>query len=99
MAAKRVARLMRSGKLVRLPLASACLTASISSLGGRRKTESLKGFGDAAFLIDDGSTELAASCAPSMLSVVKAAPTVGSRLEDSAPVDDPEDPSRNPVPS
>lgn len=35
-AANFVALLIRSGKLVRLPLASASLTASISSFGGRR---------------------------------------------------------------
>lgn len=40
-AANFVARLIKSGKLVKLPLASASRTASISSLGGRRIADNL----------------------------------------------------------
>lgn len=40
LAASLVARLIRSGRLVRLPRACSCLTASMSSRGGRRIAES-----------------------------------------------------------
>lgn len=92
MDARRVARLMRSGRLVKLPRASAFLTASMSSRGGLRSA-----FSD--ILNDDvvdllraaGSLALAASCALSMLSVVSAAPTVMTWLEDGTDADSSDD--------
>lgn len=84
---------MRSGKLVRLPLASAVRTASMSRRGGRRRADSLYGLGDGvAFRIEAGSAEPAALKASSMLSEVRAAPVDGA-FDDAAP-DELDDPSK-----
>jgi hypothetical protein len=70
-AASLVARRMRSGRLVMLPLASISRTASMSSFGGRFNPERrLGGFGDGVILRRRLGPELAAACAPSMASGV-----------------------------
>lgn len=73
-AAKRVARLIKSGKLVILPLDSISLTEFMSrpNFGGRRIADRrLYGRGSGVtFLISSGFVELAAANAPSMASAV-----------------------------
>lgn len=66
-----VARRIRSGKLVRLPRASAALTASISRRGGRRSPDNLEGLSwRGVFDAADGSVALAFSNAFNILSAV-----------------------------
>jgi hypothetical protein len=98
LAASCVARRIKSGRLVKLPLASAWRTLSISNFGGRRMADSrlyrgLGGCGDPGAPLY--SAALAALYAFKMLSAVRAPPmgvfTVGAvpdELEDASPRND-----------
>ncbi len=96
LAASLVARRIRSGRLVKLPLDSAFLTASISSRGGLRIADNrlygrepgAPGWGDVARdkSASDGSVELAAARALSTESAVTASAAVrGSVFEELDP--------------